>query len=68
MFLRQQISANRFLRGMVRLLVAHVLKIGMGEMSVEDFNDLLTSQVCAQASRGHICRILRRACLPHESE
>eukprot|EP00041_Stephanoeca_diplocostata_P025821 m.684767 g.684767 ORF g.684767 m.684767 type:complete len:275 (+) comp22834_c0_seq19:165-989(+) len=42
------ISANRFLRGMVRLLVAYLLKIGTGEMSVQELDDTLAAQVPRQ--------------------
>jgi tRNA pseudouridine38-40 synthase len=35
------ISANRFLRGMIRLLVGNLLKIGLGELSLEDFKAYL---------------------------
>jgi len=37
-----QIKANRFLRGMVRSLVATMLRVGRGKMSVEDFASIFT--------------------------
>lgn len=35
------ISANRFLRGMVRILVANILEVGYGRLSLEDFGNCL---------------------------
>lgn len=35
--LRFQITANRFLRGMMRLLIGNILEIGMGKLSLEKF-------------------------------
>jgi len=35
------ISANRFLRGMVRLLTGALLQVGMGQMSVADFERMI---------------------------
>ena len=35
--LRFQISANRFLAGMIRIIVGRLLEIGVGRMSVRDF-------------------------------
>lgn len=37
------ISANRFLRGMVRMLVATMLKVGRGSMTMQEFEDLFGS-------------------------
>lgn len=42
--LRIQISSNRFLRGMIRAIVAKLLKIGTGEMSVNEFENHLSSK------------------------
>jgi len=39
--LRFQISANRFLGKMVRVIVSKLLKVGRGEMSVDEFEALL---------------------------
>ena len=41
--MRFQISANRFLRGMVRILSANLLRIGTGQMQIEAFKDCLES-------------------------
>jgi hypothetical protein len=41
--LRFQFSANRFLKGMVRLLVGNLLEVGQGRMSVEEFEHHLAS-------------------------
>lgn len=35
--IRFEITSNRFLRGMVRIIVAHCLKIGEGKMQLSDF-------------------------------
>ncbi|MBL4706436.1 MAG: tRNA pseudouridine(38-40) synthase TruA [Flavobacteriales bacterium] len=43
--LRFTITANRFLRGMVRLLVAYLLKIGTGEMTIVEFEQVLGTQL-----------------------
>jgi tRNA pseudouridine38-40 synthase len=42
--LRIQITSNRFVRGMIRALVAKLLKAGNGEKSVGDFEQLLISK------------------------
>ena len=41
--LRFTITANRFLRGMVRLCVYFLLEVGRGKMSVEEFEDRLAN-------------------------
>ena len=41
--MRFQITANRFLRGMVRILSANLLRIGNGKMSIEEFSHCLES-------------------------
>ena len=43
--LRYTITADRFLRGMVRLTVAFLLKVGMGKMTVEEFEYIIANQV-----------------------
>lgn len=45
-----EVSANRFLRGMVRGLVGTMLKVGRGKMSVEEFRDVLRARVHASAA------------------
>ena len=35
--IRLEITSNRFLRGMIRLIVYNVLKVGQGKMSLEDW-------------------------------
>ena len=42
--LRFQITANRFLTGMIRILVGRLLEIGTGRMSVEAFEEHLRSR------------------------
>ncbi|MBT32148.1 MAG: tRNA pseudouridine(38-40) synthase TruA [Thalassobius sp.] len=39
-----QITANRFLRGMVRLITGALLQVGMEKMSLEDFKNMLESK------------------------
>jgi tRNA pseudouridine38-40 synthase len=41
--LRFQLTANRFLKGMVRLLAGNLLEVGQGRMSVEQFEHHLAS-------------------------
>ena len=41
------LTANRFLRGMVRLLVAHILKVGYGKMSLLAFENCLKTGIRA---------------------
>jgi tRNA pseudouridine38-40 synthase len=43
------VKANRFLRGMVRALVATMLKVGRGQMTIEQFKDIIASKNCASA-------------------
>jgi tRNA pseudouridine38-40 synthase len=38
------IQANRFLRGMVRAIVGTLLEVGLGRMSVEDFEQIIVSK------------------------
>jgi tRNA pseudouridine38-40 synthase len=46
--LRFEVTANRFLRGMVRLLVGTMMLVGRNKMSVADFRDLLEKRVEAK--------------------
>jgi tRNA pseudouridine38-40 synthase len=39
--LRIQISSNRFLRGMIRAIVAKLLKVGSGEINIAEFENYL---------------------------
>jgi tRNA pseudouridine38-40 synthase len=48
--LRFTIRANRFLRGMVRLVVGTLLDVGTGKIPVEAFQAILTAQDRSQAS------------------
>ena len=41
--IRFEISANRFLSGMIRIIMKRLLLIGNGKLSVDEFRDLLTS-------------------------
>jgi tRNA pseudouridine38-40 synthase len=43
--LRFHISSNRFLAGMIRIIVGKLLEIGKGDLSVSDFEQYLKSKV-----------------------
>jgi tRNA pseudouridine38-40 synthase len=45
--IRLTITADRFLRGMIRLIVSFLLKIGEGKMTLQEFEQMLSSQVQA---------------------
>lgn len=40
--LRFQISSNRFLKGMVRVIVKKLIEVGIGELSLEEFENYLS--------------------------
>lgn len=44
------VKANRFLRGMVRALVATMLQVGRNKISVADFRRIIESRDCTKAS------------------
>jgi tRNA pseudouridine38-40 synthase len=46
--LRFQVSANRFLSKMVRIIFGRLLEIGKGDMSVDEFEHYLTDKVTPQ--------------------
>ena len=43
--LRFQISSNRFLKGMIRVIVGKLLEIGTGKLSIEEFENLLKEKI-----------------------
>src|SRR6185312_4713482 len=43
------VKANRFLRGMVKGMVATMLKVGTGKISLEEFDAILISRDCSKA-------------------
>jgi tRNA pseudouridine38-40 synthase len=43
------VKSNRFLRGMVRALVATMLKVGRGQIKLEQFKSIIESKDCASA-------------------
>jgi len=45
------VSANRFLRGMVRAMVGTLLEVGLGRLSSEDFRRILASRERKSAAR-----------------
>ena len=44
------VKADRFLRGMVRALVATMLKIGRGKMTIAEFKNIIEEKDCSKAS------------------
>ena len=44
-----KVKANRFLRGMVRGLVATQLQVGRGKISIESFKQIIEAKNCAKA-------------------
>ncbi len=46
------ISANRFLRNMVRAIVGTLVDVGRGKYSVEDFEEIIASRNLSRASAG----------------
>lgn len=44
-----RVSANRFLRGMVRALVATMLQVGRGNISKDDFRNIILAKDCTKA-------------------
>lgn len=47
--LMYEVQANRFLRGMVRGLVATMLKVGRGRLSLDAFRQIIEAKDCAKA-------------------
>ncbi len=45
-----EVRANRFLRGMVRALVATMLKVGRGKLSLVEFKTIIVAKDCSMAS------------------
>jgi tRNA pseudouridine38-40 synthase len=43
--LRLQITSNRFLRGMIRIIVGKLLEVGTGKLPVEEFENLLMGKI-----------------------
>ena len=44
-----EVSSNRFLRGMIRGLVATMLRVARGSISINDFRKVIESKDCARA-------------------
>jgi tRNA pseudouridine38-40 synthase len=52
--LRFTITANRFLRGMVRICVFYLLEVGKGKMTLDDFSEVLNQKkVLKEKSSAH---------------
>lgn len=47
--LQYRVTANRFLRGMVRALVATMLKVGRGTLSLTEFSQIIERETCGAA-------------------
>lgn len=45
-----RVTANRFLRGMVRALTATMLKVGRGKIEIDDFSRIIEAKDCTVAS------------------
>lgn len=50
--LRLEISANRFLNGMIRIIMKKLLKIGSGKLSVDEFEHFLISKETTKVTKG----------------
>ena len=44
------VKSNRFLRGMVRALVATILKVGRGKLTLDEFKAIIDAKDCTKAS------------------
>lgn len=49
--LQLKITANRFLRGMIRLTISYLLQIGRKELTVEEFESILVNQTLFPENR-----------------
>ena len=45
---RLQITANRFLRGMIRILVHELIEVGTGKKSIDQFEEMIRSKIPSQ--------------------
>ncbi len=50
--LRYTVKANRFLRGMVRGLVGTMVKVGRGNIGLDEFENIIRSKDCSKADFG----------------
>lgn len=48
---RFNITSNRFLRGMIRILVGYLLDVGEGKMTIDRFEQMLSSQLKVENKR-----------------
>ncbi|PKG42924.1 tRNA pseudouridine(38-40) synthase TruA [Psychroflexus sp. MES1-P1E] len=46
-----EITANRFLRNMVRAIVGTLIEVGLGKISVEEFNDIILAKDRSKAGK-----------------
>jgi tRNA pseudouridine38-40 synthase len=49
--MRFSITANRFLRGMVRICVSFILKVGAGQLTLQEFEHILANQIIVPNKR-----------------
>ena len=49
--IRFQITSNRFLKGMIRVIVGKLLEVGTGKLLVEEFEDLLKCKIALYNTR-----------------
>ena len=47
--LRYHVRGNRFLRGMVRGMVGTMLRVGRGQLSIDEFKNVIESKDCSKA-------------------
>lgn len=63
--IRFEISANRFLNGMVRTIVKKLLKIGSGKLSVDEFEQQLVSGERGKITKGAYPQGLHLSCVEY---
>ena len=49
--IRFQITSNRFIKGMIRIIVAKLLEVGKGNLSVDEFEYLLMNKIALNNAR-----------------
>jgi tRNA pseudouridine38-40 synthase len=60
------IEANRFLRGMVRMLTASMLRLGRGQLTLEDYKRyFIDTERCAFSAPAHGL-FLKKVSYPHD--
>jgi len=49
--IRFQITSNRFIKGMIRIIVGKLLEVGKGKLSIDEFEYLLTNKIALSNTR-----------------